>query len=238
MNLKFLGDKKDEFKWDYLDFLTESLNIALLNIFLMETLPRERKKWETGFPAKPEILKFCGELWECGKIGQIRALPKRTGAGYAVELHRESECFATLHTKGKRGDYFAGISSARLQVIFLDPDNGFAPPPPSRTKNSHVKCGEVKDILERSHSDSIIVVFQHAKQAGLEGKGRYFYVPFAEHYAEIQKQLPLTDSQSATAIFWCNEVMFVILGGSAQIEKVREINRAYQKLPRPVQTLD
>ena len=240
MKRQYLGDAKDAFKWDYLDFLTRELKIQLLNILLMLTPDDDSKQGKSNprlFPA-PTIWPFCEELRKGRDFGLLRGLPKRTGANYAVELHRESECFATLHTKGKRGDYFAGISSARLQVIFLDPDNGFAPPPPSRTKNSHVKCGEVKDILERSHSDSIIVVFQHAKQAGLEGKGRYFYVPFAEHYAEIRKQLPLTDSQSATAIFWCNEVMFVILGESAQIEKVRRINRAYRKLPRPVQTLD
>ena len=228
MNLKFLGDKKDEFKWDYLDFLTESLNIALLNIFLMETLPRERKKWETGFPAKPEILKFCGELWECGKIGQIRALPKRTGAGYAVELHREGECFEQVSRQKCRENYFSGFSGGgQPQVIFLDPDTGFAPD--NGDDPRRVGCLDVERILGQTDtgkisSRSVVVVYQDLNRKSPQ-----------KFFSEIREKF---SPEQITAVYWGGGAMFFAFGKPERINEVRRINRAYQKLPRPVQTLD
>ena len=232
MKRQFLGDAKDAFKWDYLDFLTRELGIQFLNILLMLTPDknnRDGKMPPDGFPASQEILEFCKKLQkvqggsDSNILNLLRDLPKCTNADYAVKLHKECEDFAALHTKGTRGNYFTGISSDQSQVIFLDPDNGFAPLN-SRAQNSHVKHGEVKHILKHSHPDSVVVVYQD-----LIRKSQKTF------WAETQGKF---SPDHTPAVYWSNRAMLFALGKSAeQVDKVREI-RKYQKFLRPVQVLD
>ena len=115
MKRQFLGDAKDAFKWDYLDFLTRELGIQFLNILLMLTPDKNNRDGKTppdGFPASQEILEFCKKLQkvqggsDSNILNLLRDLPKCTNADYAVKLHKECEDFAALHTKGTRGNYF------------------------------------------------------------------------------------------------------------------------------------
>ena len=244
MKRQYLGDAKDAFKWDYLDFLTRELKIQLLNILLMLTPDDDSKQGKSNprlFPA-PTIWPFCEELRKGRDFGLLRGLPERVDAGghaappYEVRLHSGESFF--VNSDEQRAEYFSGLPQDTAQVVFLDPDVGFEPPQEKSVNKKHVKFSDVRRILGDISQDSLVVAFQHAKHAGAKGKGKYLHLPFSEHYDEIRERLPLGDSHFATAIFWCNEVMFVILGESAQIEKVRRINLAYQKLPRPVQTLD
>ena len=244
MKRQYLGDAKDAFKWDYLDFLTRELGMQLLNILLMLTPDDETKEGESNprlFPA-PRIWPFCEQLRAKRErdFGLLRGLPNCVHAAgpcdsqYEVRLHNGENFFC--NAKAERGKYFSGIARETAQVVFADPDVGFEPP--SGGSDKHILFSDVGGILEEMSQESILVVFQHAKQAGRKGKGKYFYLPFDEHYREILPCLPLANSQSATAIFWCDKAMFVAIGNPKRIEEVRKANRKYMRLSCLVQVAD
>jgi len=65
MKLQYLGDSKDSFKWDYHDYLTETIGFKLLNILFMMTPDDNTNEGNTKpdwFPARDEIIQFCKEL--------------------------------------------------------------------------------------------------------------------------------------------------------------------------------
>ena len=233
MKRQYLGDAKDAFKWDYLDFLTRKLKIPLLNILLMLTPPDKTthgKKDPYLFPA-PCIWPFCEELREKRDFGLLHNLPNcgisagRGDSQYEVHLHKGESHF--YNSAPQRVEYFSDITRDTAQVLFADPDVGFAPP--SGGNDKHILFSDVDKALGEISKESIVAVFQHSRR---------IFTPFSKHYAEILENLPLTDSQSSTAVCWHNEAMLVILGKPAQIKKVRKINHEYQKLPRPAQVLD
>ena len=217
MNLKFLGDKKDEFKWDYLDFLTESLGVLLLDIVLMPTRPEEKKPWESSeFPAGEEIRKFREELWKRGNFGFLRALPNYTGAGYTVELHREGECFAFACAQGDRAKYFSDLACCdKSQVVFLDPDTGFSSSGESGAME-YVVPSDIEQSLGQIAGDSVVVIFQHRNRD-----------PAEVQFCGIKTTLPPCH---ATA-FYCSHLMFIAAGrDKGMIDQVRAVNQKYEEV--------
>ena len=229
MKRQYLGDAKDAFKWDYLDFLTRELGMQLLNILLMLTPDKGNGDGRLNpemFCNSQNLLQFCKELQKRRKgsdsdiMQLLRDLPKWIGARYAVNLHNAEKNFAALHAAHARRDYFDGIPSDRPQVIFLDPDTGFEP---QTATDAHIKHKEVQRVLEYSHSDSVVVVYQDLIRKSPE--------TFAE---KIQRQFP---SGHTAAIYWSGRAMLFAFGKPERIDKVRELNRAYQNR-RPVRALD
>ena len=241
MRRQYLGDAKDAFKWDYLDFLTRELEIPILNILTMavpdnsnshgQTSPEEFFTWKgASYPDTRGIVKLCAALrCERSKEGALtpilRVLSEHIGEGYWVELHKETEDFAVLHAKGKRHEYFSGFSKDKPQVVFVDPDTGFEP---SSAKNSHVKHSEVEQILKQIHDSSVVVVFQ---DLGRKSQRECF----------DKNKAKISSGCNTTAIYWSNRVMFFIIGAPNQIAKIRGINANYKgkgKGFRPVKLLD
>ena len=65
MKRQYLGDSKDSFKWDYLDFLVEALALPQLKIVWMMTPDDGGSDGKTSperFLARPEVLRFCNSL--------------------------------------------------------------------------------------------------------------------------------------------------------------------------------
>ena len=239
MKRQYLGDEKDAFKWDYLDFLTQGLDLSVLNIALMMTPDdgsnhgrtdpaRFYKKQQQAFSDSRGIVRFCKELREVQRrqgdaaFTLLKGLPDSTGAGgkYAVKLHKGLEDFAALDVEGARRDYFDGFSKDDAQVVFLDPDTGFAP---SRPTSAHVTHGEVEHILRSVHDDSVVVVFQHFNRTS-----------FKDCFQNNTRRYPRGQS---TAIYWNGRVMLFAFGNSAQIGRVCDINNRYCDIPRPVEVL-
>jgi len=230
MKLQYLGDSKDAFKWDYLDFLARKMKMDL-HVIPMLTPDDSKSEGSTPslwFPASGSVEKFCGWLRKNRELEQIRRLPKCTGGDYQVRLHNPCNSTDKFFRHSKRVEYFDAVNfaSCQGQMVFLDPDIGFQP---AKTINEkHVKYSDMEIIWPQIHKDSIVVVFQH---------GRRMSVPFCEHYKEIRdglRQCRLENFHS-TALFWCDKLMFVAIGKSReQIEEVRDANVKYQRKGRPV----
>ena len=240
MKLQYLGDSKDAFKWDYLDFLVKNLNIDSKEYKLL-VVPMLTKSDGTGqggthpseFLSVKGVQEFCLHLRDKQELKEIKRLPFYTKNDYKVCIHKEQ-----FHEEGNwfvkfddyRQKYFAGIGQDGNAVMFLDPDNGFETKRPENTNEQHVKYSDIKNIYNVAKKDDIIVVFQHAFRK---------YCPFPEHYQEILERLEKKEVKSHTAaMFWGNKVMFVVIGKTkGQINQVHKINESYQKLPRPVEVI-
>jgi len=212
MQRRFLGDAKDSFKWDYLDYLTRELGYAQLTVALM--MRPDGKKNTHGrsepeeFPARECVIDLCHQLRASRDPERIRDLPEATGATYQVRLH----CGDTLLTKDNRADYFAGFDSKHDQLVFLDPDNGFEP---KGYTPQHVRYEDVARVLGQVTEGSVVSVFQHFR-----------YKQFGDDFAEIRERL--WDCHS-TAIY-SDHVNVMIVGvakSQRTIERVRVANEAY-----------
>ena len=230
MKLQYLGDSKDAFKWDYLDFLVKSLNKGSkeykLLVVPMLTDYDKTKQGQTDpseFSSSKEVQEFCLHLRNKRELKEIKKLPFYTKGSYKVCIHKER-----FHEEGNwfvnndsfRRTYFPNISEEGKTVLFLDPDKGLETKRPRNTNEQHVKYCDIKNIYNVAKKDDIIVVFQHALRK---------HCPFPEHYQEILKRLEKKEVKSHTAaIFWGNKVMFVVIGKSKErIDQVEKINACY-----------
>jgi hypothetical protein len=62
---QYLGDSKDSFKWDYHDYLATQLRMPQLTVAFMLTPDDATGEGGTDpewFPARDEVIAFCGEL--------------------------------------------------------------------------------------------------------------------------------------------------------------------------------
>ena len=217
MKKQYLGDSRDSFKWDYHDHLTHTFGCPQLKIVLMLTendKTTHGKKKPTDYPARKEVLSFCEELQEKRDPALLRSLPEKTGASYSVEFHNGGHIFTTT----SRRDYFEGFNSDKDQVVFIDPDTGFEPEK-SRYCEKHVQFCEVNRILEQISSESVVSIFQYARQGQSKGE-------FEKRYESIRSRL----SGLTAAIYWDVSVMFVLLSRSKNsIRQIRRINGDYRK---------
>ena len=161
MKLQYLGDSKDSFKWDYHDYLINSLRFKYLDIILMLTPDDNTKQGKTEpdwFPARNEIIKFCHELKSKKDILKLKELPYKTKSNYKVIIHKPD----IFISNSSREYYFKNIENHHKQIILLDPDNGFEPEKSYFKK--HIRYCEIKKILEQISDKSIISVFQHFRK--------------------------------------------------------------------------
>ena len=228
MKQQYLGDSKDAFKWDYLDYLTKKLQSDYLDIIPMITpndSTGEGKTLPYSFPASSPILRFCKDLRKDG-IEFLSQLPEYIDGKYKIRLHK-LEC-EFVNSENKRMEYFSDIPLEQGQIWFFDPDTGFAP---QTAKAEHLKYSDIMNIWARFHEDAVIVVFQHA--------WRYYNLkPFGKLYQEIIESLTnLPVNCHATALYWSGRLMFVVIGkNKKRIEQVRTINECY-KSQRPVELI-
>ena len=210
MKLKYLGDSKDSFKWDYHDFLTSSLGYSLLNVIPMLTPDDNSNHGKTNperFPARKPIIDFCRELKRHRNLARIKKLPEATGAKYHMAIHKEQVYLTNLNRK----EYFSGVAGTDDSVIFLDPDVGFQPEKSFSAK--HVLISDVHAILGQLPETAVISVFQDLIRKQVEN-----------NYICIAKRMP---GGFTTAIYWRSLMFVVVAKSSSMIEKVVAINRQY-----------
>lgn len=172
MKLQYLGDSKDSFKWDYLDYLVSQLGFPILNMLLMLTPDDRSKHGETKaewFPARESVLRFCRDIKAARDTQVLKALPRYTRASYRVKLHERSfDAFI-------RGDYFVGIDGQENQVVFVDPDNGFEPA--KSCGPEHIAYSDVPGIIEQLNESSVLTAFHHFRRVSfpISTSNRYGY---------------------------------------------------------------
>ena len=227
MKLQYLGDSKDAFKWDYLDFLVKNLNMDSKEYKLL-VVPMLTKSDSTGqggthpseFLSVKGVQEFCLHLRDKQELKEIKKLPFYTNNDYKVCIHKEQ-----FHEKGNwfvkfddyRQKYFAGIGQDGKAVMFLDPDNGFETKRPENTNEQHVKYSDINNIYSTAKEDDIMVVFQHERRKS-----------FSKDYQEIMEQLKCKIECYQTALSWGGKIMFIIIGKSEKrIDQVQQINHHY-----------
>lgn len=219
MKLQYLGDSKDAFKWDYLDFLARSLNFSTLTVVPMLTPEDDGEQGgtqPTDFPCSDAVLRFCNVLRDRRSLGELLALPNYTGASYSVALHKEADQFTN---RGRR-NYFKGLPASPRNLVFVDPDNGFEP---ENITKQHICYSDMAELLKQCTNDSVVSVFQHFRRT-----------PFRDDFAQIREQL---DGVPTTAVYWDGRLMFVTVGKSADvISSVAGANRRYAE-SRPVRVI-
>jgi len=210
MKLQYLGDSKDCFKWDYHDYLVNALAFQRFNVVLMMTPDdggTHGSSHASLFPARSEIVEFCSTLKEKREIGMLRQLPNITESTYVVDIHCESE----LPEKNRRNEYFEGFSADSVQLILIDPDNGFEPR--KSYSNKHFLFSELDQILEQVLDTSVISVFQHFRRKSFE-----------QDFLDIRERIL---SGYATAVYW-HSLMFVqITRSPTMFKRICKVNKAY-----------
>ena len=156
MKLQYLGDSKDCFKWDYLNFLMSKLGYPILNVVPMMTPEDGSADGRTrarDFKGAEEIFSLCCDLEKIKSSRQkkiarhdtksirdfvnlVKDLPGRMALPYRVEFHKVEEIF----TANNRKSHFRGFDKNRNQVVFADPDNGFEP---KNCSKAHIKYAEL-----------------------------------------------------------------------------------------------
>lgn len=235
MKLQYLGDSKDAFKWDYLDYLAKCKEVSYLDIVPMSTPDDGTGQGSTPpeqFPASDAVKNFCRHIRkpENRRFGELQKLPRYTGGDYEVRLHKPEQNF--LNPVGNRKCYFSQLPSDPMsdRLLFFDPDIGFEAPKTSNTK--HIKYADFETIWPQVSENSIICVFQH---------GRQIHYPFEQHYKEIVCGLRRIGSLYSSGVFWGRSLMFVqLVKSDDQHREVCKINKAYsdQRRPLPVRQLD
>lgn len=219
MKRQYLGDSKDSFKWGYHDYLAVALGVPRLTIAFMLTPDDDTGEGGTDpewFPARDEVIAFCGELRARRRLSTVERLCDLSGAAYEVALHRPD----TLLTNANRAPYFSGFDVGHRQLVFLDPDVGFEPERSCTDK--HVAYADVARVLDQITGDSVVSVFQHFRR-----------IPFPDDFVRIRERLV---NLPATAIYW-HQLMFVAVTRSqATLERVITTNASYARL-KPVKVI-
>ncbi len=212
MKLQYLGDSKDSFKWDYHDFLTDTLKVPSLDILFMMTPDDggdDGKTHPSLFPARRAIIDFCHEVRSSRSVEKVKLLPQFTKAKYQVSIHRKEEHF----THQNRREYFGAVPCDAGKLLFLDPDNGFEPEKSCGEK--HVSYKDIHNLLCQLPNEAVISVFHHFRR-----------IRFTTDFERIKERL---GDCHATAIYW-HSLMFVAVSKSKEvISIVKEANRCYSE---------
>lgn len=212
MKLQYLGDSKDSFKWDYHDFLADTLSVPCLDVLFMMTPDdggHDGKTHPSLFPARQTIIDFCHEVQSSRSIEKVKLLPQFTKSKYRVNVHRKEGYF----THQNRNAYFGAIPCTAGKLLFLDPDNGFEPEKSCGEK--HISYKDIHNLLCQLPNEAVISVFHHFRR-----------VPFTTDFNRIRERL---GNCYATAIYW-HSLMFVGVSRSqGAIARVIKVNRDYSE---------
>lgn len=218
MQRRFLGDSKDSFKWDYHDYLAGELGYGRLTVAFMMRPDGTNTHGQTppeDYPSRDCIIALCRKLRATHNPLDVLDLPRVTGGTYNIGLHQGT----SMLTDENRRTYFKGLDAEEDQLVFLDPDNGFAP---QGCTLQHARYSEVREVLDQVSPDSLVSVFQHFRRK-----------TFVNDFREIRQQL---GDCLSTAIYW-RELMFVAVTLSEQtLKRVIAANASYER-QRPVKVI-
>lgn len=233
MRRQYLGDEKDAFKWDYHNFLARKTGVGALRLLLMMTEDDEERPWDGSSDSRNfkgadgRIYSLCDALKfskteEWMFLDVLCGLPGEDG-GYRVRIHRDAERDFCAGGDGARyfGAFAAGDGD---ELVLIDPNTGFEKV--AGATINHVRYENVINIASRVSKNSLVSVCQG-----------FAYRPFGEHYAALQKKIPLY----STALYWNGAgrggLMFVVIGQSQErIAEVAKWNALYA-MSRPATAL-
>jgi hypothetical protein len=180
MNIRFSGDTRDLFKFDLVRHIMKSFpelsGFTFIPMLTDQVAPSKRKKSSTT-----DLLKAA----KAGKAGsQNRNLMEYLGKMQEIEddmeyfsgiksYFRQENILIDVLQKDRfshehRADYFAKLFEQfpKKSLVFLDPDTGLEVKNPTRR---HLLLDEVKKILDRMDTSSILMIYQHFPRETHEG---------------------------------------------------------------------
>lgn len=167
MKLQYLGDARDAFKWDLLQWICTKSSPCFDELAFVPMLTPDIKKSSEGqtphqwFECRDFIRPFVASLKkEPRSLERITTLgsAEKSARLFCVSLFAPSK---HIGSGNQRANYWAGLNPDKLEnaVVFFDPDNGF------ETKTQHgtkwMRHLELKHILSRLPKSSVAVVYQH-----------------------------------------------------------------------------
>lgn len=214
MKLKYLGDSKDAFKWDYHDFLMRELNFTVLEYIPMLTSENDKDEGKSN-PGEfnfcdQEIVNFCELLRKKKDLNLIQELPVYIKSSYQIKLIKN------LFEHGKRIEYFSTIDPISKNLLLFDPDNGFRGE--SIFNEKHIDYLELINIYNKCADDSVLSIFHHFRRKS-----------FMEDFQKIKEQLNQGEIKYITAVSWSNKIMFVLLAKNEnKYKRIQEVNGRYK----------
>lgn len=224
MQLQYLGNSRDAFKWEYLDFLAKELEVPVLKVVPMLTPDGDSRKGSTPpslFPSLEGIQKFCCHLQKNRRLKEIRKLPKYTNAKdkYKVKLYKENEIFFGGSEKRERyfSDIISDIKHAAKEIVFLDPGIGFCFS--ESASREHVTYSDIWTILDKVDESAVIVAYQY----------RWPFTKFEVHYGKIAGKLEEYACDKTALLGGGASILVAISKSEERIDRVRCINEHYKK---------
>lgn len=173
MKDQYFADKRDFFKWDFLeDLLAGCPDFRTFTNVTMLTPPDDSRQgdlraYEKGH-RRAQLYSFLQECLAGGtqSVSQMR----RYFGGRRFEYHPYRDSVQTPYEFDKREEYFGGIPESKLQkaLVFFDPDIGLNAGSPSWLRRSGISKYLFEESLaavsNRASDDSVIVVYQHLQR--------------------------------------------------------------------------
>ena len=198
MKLQYLGDARDAFKWDLLQWICTRSSPAFSELVFVPLLTpdvqgsREGRTPHHWFRCRDFICQFVTSLRE-----EPRTLERISMLG-AVEANKEFHVsiFSPKRCIGsgaKRAEYWSGFEPSKMKnsVVFFDPDNGFETK--TRRGIKWIRHKELKNLFAQFPATSVVVIYQHRPQrrtwpdlfADFAAKLDYVHAAIAAHEANL-----------------------------------------------------
>ncbi len=165
MRLQFLGDSRDAFKWDLLQWLVTRAQPPFSQLLFVPMLTpdvpgsRHGRTPAARFPARPVVLDFVGQLRGTPEgVEAVRRLGRiEAGSTFEVRIHAPR---SFVPEGPARPQYWQDLEPAGLEntLVFLDPDNGFETK--SQKGDRWVLDAEIHHLLNALPASSAVVVYQ------------------------------------------------------------------------------
>jgi hypothetical protein len=170
---QYFADKRDFFKWDFLeDLLDGCAELKSFTNITMLTPPDDSSQgnlrvYEVGLRREP----LCRFLQGCLTDGKQKVSEMRRyfqGKRFSYYPHRDSA--ASPYSYESRQEYFDSIPQAKLQqaLVFFDPDIGLQTGSMGYMQRSGISKylfdESLTEVARRISDDSVIVVYQHLQR--------------------------------------------------------------------------
>ncbi len=153
MKNQYFGDNRDLFKYDLIQYIMDRDLVSSFTFIPMLTdVALTNREYATAGTNNKPLVDFLNRCVKERKISKLYGFFPRD----KIRIFKEDEEFSQ---QGRR-KYFDEIDKAFLSksIILVDPDIGLEPL--RGPKRTHIRYSNVKDLYDRMHRSSILMIFQ------------------------------------------------------------------------------
>ena len=172
MKNQYFGDKRDFFKWDFLEDLLEAIpELKTFTNITMLTAPDETNQGRfRDYPQGRRREGLYNFLQNCRVAGQQRVSEMQGYFRGRIAYFPYGDTVQTHYTYESRHEYFDNIPDQKLQhaLVFFDPDIGLNVDNESYMArvgiSKYLFIESLSAVATRASEDSVIVVYQHLQR--------------------------------------------------------------------------